>query len=259
MSTVNIFRYRPQHMKTDRFHSIAEELHLDGRFADGEEGMVLHNDHQILTWSQPNAKFGGVLFYADRERSLAEPARELPEVDLIQKYMGGFLERSHLMPDRSEHEVSVKLEAKATEAMFSEERDEVKRLPMRVDVSSRIKLDNLPVMGPRAKVRAAFGKSEAPHFLHVGLWKTVEVLKKGELVSKDRLRETIDDRVTRREKKAELRVHDIFLAYWAHEYRGGADVLEPYYFVAVENLENGDHKGEEGSGPRQILRFPAYN
>ena len=189
MSNVNIFRYRPQHMKADLFRTIAQDLRLDGEFVQGDEGMVLHNKRQILTWSQPNAKFGGVLFYADRDRSLAEPAKKLPGVDSIKKYMDDFLERSHLIPIRGKHDVSVKLEAKVTEAMMvAREKDEVARVPMRVDVSSLIQLDNLPVIGPRAKVRAAFGDGETPQFLHVGLWKTVDVHKRGELIPRDRLR-----------------------------------------------------------------------
>lgn len=259
MSNVNIFRYRPQYMKADLFRTIAHDLRLDGEFAQGDEGMVLHNKRQILTWSQPNAKFGGVLFYVDRARSLAEPAKKLPGVDSIKKYMNGFLERSRLMPIRGKHDVSVKLEAKVTEAMMvAREKDEVARMPMRVDVSSRIQLDDLPVMGPRAKVRAAFGDGETPQFLHVGLWETVDVHKTGELIPRDRLRKIIDDRVKRRERKIELRVRDITLAYWAREYRGGADVLEPYYFVEIEHLEPDQRKDEEGSGPRQVLQFLAY-
>jgi hypothetical protein len=78
-------------MKADLFRTIAQDLRLDGEFAQGDGGMVLHNKRQILTWSQPNAKFGGVLFYADRDCSLAEPAKKLPRVDSIKKYMEGFL------------------------------------------------------------------------------------------------------------------------------------------------------------------------
>lgn len=259
MSNVNIFRYRPQHMKADLFHTIAQDLKLDGEFAQGDEGMVLHNKRQILTWSQPNAKFGGVLFYADRDRSLAEPAKKLPGVDSIKKYMNDFLERSRLMPIRGKHDVSVKLDAKVTEAMMETgERGEVARVPMRVDVSSRIQLDDLLVMGPRAKVRAAFGDWETPQFMHVGLWETVDVYKTGELIPRDRLLKIIDDRAKRRERKIELRVRDITLAYWAGEYRGGADILEPYYFVEIEHLEPDQRKGEEGLGPRQVLQLLAY-
>ncbi len=259
MSDVNVFRYRPQHMKAELFRTIAQDLRLDGEFAQGDEGMVLHNKRQILTWSQPGAKFGGVLFYADRDRSLAEPAKKLPGVDSSKKYMNGFLERSRLMPIRSKHDVSVKLEAKITEAMMETgEKGEVARVPMRVDVSSHIQLDGLPVMGPRAKVRAAFSDGETPQFLHVGLWETIVVYRTGELIPRDRLLKIIDDRTKRRERKSELRVRDITLAYWAREYRGGADILEPYYFVEIEHLESNQRKGEEGSGPRQVLQFLAY-
>ena len=80
MSNVNIFRYCPQHMKADLFRTIAKDLRLDGEFAQGDEGMVLHNKRQILTWSQPNAKFGGVLFYVDRDRSLGGLVREIETI-----------------------------------------------------------------------------------------------------------------------------------------------------------------------------------
>lgn len=259
MSNVNIFRYCPQHMKTDLFRTIAQDLRLEGEFAQGDEGMVLHNKRQILTWSQPNAKFGGVLFYVDRDRSLAEPTKKVPGVDSIKKYMNDFLERSRLMPIHGKHDLSVKLDAKVTEAMMEKgEKKEVAHVPMRVDVSSRIQLDELPVMGPRAKIRAAFGDGEKPQFLHIGLWKTVDIYKTGELIPRDRLRTIIDDRIKRRERKIELRVRDVTLAYWAREYCGGADVLEPYYFVEIEHLDPKQRKDEESSGPRQVLHFLAY-
>jgi hypothetical protein len=259
MSNVNIFRYRPRHMDADRFRSVARDLRLDGEFAQGEEGMVLHNKRQILTWSQPGAKFGGLLFFLDRDRSLAEPARELVRVESIQEYMSEFLERWHLMPVQGRHEVSVRLAAKVTEAVIETgEKSEAERVPMRVDVSSHVQLDGLPVIGPRAKVRAAFGDGKVPQFMHVGLWETVDLYKTGELIPKDRLHKIIDDRVRRREKPVELRVRDINLAYWAREYRGGADLLEPYYFVEIEHLGTDEEHDEGGSGPRQVLQFLAY-
>jgi hypothetical protein len=113
-------------------------------------------------------------------------------------------------------------------------------------------------MGPRAKIRAAFGDGKTPQFLHVGLWETVDVSRKGELIPRDRLRKIIDDRAKRRERKIEMRVRDITLAYGAREYSGGADILEPYYLVEIEHLESGQRKDEEGSGPRQVLKFLAY-
>jgi hypothetical protein len=246
-------------MKVDLFRTIAQDLRLDGELTQGDGGMVLHNKRQILTWSQPNAKFGGLLFYVDRDLSLAEPAKELPSVDSIKRYMNGFLERSSLMPIHGKHDVSVKLEAKVTQAMMeTAEKGEVERVPMRVDVFSHIQLDGLPVVGPRAKVRAAFGDAETPQFLHAGLWKTVEVYRTGELIPRERLLKIIDERAMGREKKIELRVHDITLAYWAREYRGGADILEPYYFVEIEHLESDQRLGEKDSGPRQVLEFLAY-
>ena len=244
MSSVNIFRYRPQQMKPEQFYTIAEELRLDGEFTEGEEGMVLHNDHEILTWSQPNAKFGGLLQYMDRERSLGQIAEDLPDVDAIQDYMNNFLERSRMLPLQGEFDTAVKLEAKITSAMLETEEGELARVPMRVDVTSHIELDGLPCIGPRAKVRAAFGPWEKPQFLHVGLWETIEHYMKGELIPKDRLAKIIEDSTKRREKESNLRVSDIDLAYWAREYDGGADILEPYYFVEIEHLARGEQSEE---------------
>ena len=154
--------------------------------------------------------------------------------------------------------ISVKLEAKITEAMMETgKKEEIKRVPMRVDVYSDIRLDDLPVLGPRAKVRAAFD-SATPQFLHIGLWETVDVYKTGELIPKDHLLKIIDEKARSREGKIELRVKDIKLAFWAREYHGGADILEPYYFVEIEHQGSDKQKGEESSGPRQVLKFLAY-
>ena len=155
--------------------------------------------------------------------------------------------------------MSVRLAAKVTEAvMETGEKGEAERVPMRVDVSSDVQLDGLPVVGPRAKVRAAFGDGRVPQFMHVGLWESVDVYKTGELIPKDRLHKIIDDSARRRERKIDLRVRDINLAYWAREYRGGADILEPYYFVEIEHLGADEQQEEGGSGPRQVLQFLAY-
>ena len=258
MSKIKIFRYRPKHMETDLFSNIANDLRLKGELKQGEEGLVIYNDHQIMTWSQPNAKFGGVLFYADRNRSLAKPSRRVAEVDPIKDYMNGFLKRSQLMPNPGKLDVSVKLKAKVTNAMMETGgKEEIKRVPMRVDVYSDIRLDDLPVLGPRAKIRAAFDGA-TPQFLHIGLWETMDVYKTGELIPKDHLLKIIDDKTKSRERKMDLRVIDINLAFWAGEYRGGADILEPYYFVEIEHQMPDERKGEENSGPRQVLKFLAY-
>lgn len=258
MSKINIFRYRPKQMEKDLFFNIAENLRLKGEFKQGDEGMVIHNDHQVMTWSQPSAKFGGVLFFVDRNRSLAKPAKELAKVDTIKEYMNGFLKKSQLMPDSGKFDISVKLEAKVTEAMMETGKEkEIKRIPMRVDVYSDIQLDGLSVMGPRAKIRAAFD-GETPQFLHIGLWETVEVYKTGELIPKDHLLKIIDEKTKRRERKIDLRVQDTKLAFWAGEYCGGADILEPYYFVEIEHLGPNIRRGEEDAGPKQVMRILAY-
>lgn len=259
MSNVNIFRYRPQQMKEDQFYAIAEDLRMDGEFSQGEEGMILFNKNEVLTWSQPNAKFGGLLQYIDRRRSLSQPAEGLPDVDGIRDYMNEFLDRQRLMPTEDGYDVTVKLESKVAAAMMESEEGKLTRVPMRVDVSSHIQLDGLPVIGPRAKIRAAFGEWETPQFLHVGLWESVELYKKGELIPKDRLATTIDERTARRDRESALKVRDIDLAYWAREYQGGADILEPYYFVEIEHLDVSDQSADEGSGPRQVLQFLAYS
>lgn len=258
MSRVNIFRYRPQQMSLDLFRSIARDLQVDGALAHGHEGMVCHNREEILAWSQPNARFGGVLFYADRSRSLAVPGKRLPSTEFATKYVDSFLERSRLTPIRGEHDLSLKLEARIGEAMREGgDQEGVSRLPMRVDVSSRIRLDDVPVVGPRAKVRAAFGDGETPQFLHVGLWETVEVHRTAELIPRDHLLKLIDKRARRREKKLDLRIRELTLAYWAREYRGGADLLEPYYFVEIEHLGRDRATAQEEGGPRHVLHFPA--
>jgi hypothetical protein len=258
MNNINIYRYHPKRMNEDQFHSIAHDLRLKGEFKQGEEGMVLYNDNQILTWSQPNAKLGGVLYYANRSHSLSGPAGKLPKVDVVREYMNGFLERSHLMPERDKEEVSVKLEARTTEGMIEKgEKGEVRRVPLRVDVSSHIRLGDIPVVGPRAKIRAAFS-SARPHFMHIGLWEKVDMYKTGEIIPKERLMQIIEESARRREKKIEFKVQDIKLAYWAGEYQGGADILEPCYFVEIEHIYSERRKDKEGTGPKQVLKFLAY-
>lgn len=252
MAKIELFRYRPKRLSGQQFHGIAEAMHLDGKFSEADEGMVMHNGEQVMTWSQPGARFGGLLTYGDRSRSLAEPARDMIDDGKAGELAKRLLEKAGLMPKADAPGFDLDLKARTSMAMVEQGDDGAKRQPMHVDVSAEIRLADLPVIGPRAKVRMAFGDGEVPHFLHVGLWESLEPYETAELIDEDRLRKIVDERLRKREKGAGIEIRDISLAYWAQEYAGGADLLAPHYFVEIVHMDGREH------GPRQVMPFAAH-
>ena len=125
---------------------------------------------------------------------------------------------------------------------------------MKTDVRARVTLDGIPVSGPRAGASAVFTDGDAPLRLLVATWDSVDRYDERRLVSAD---EAVGTLLAGRDKRGPrpslVEVVSATLGYWAGEYAGGTDVLEPSWFVELAHA--GDPKS--GPGPRQLVRLPA--
>ena len=99
--------------------------------------------------------------------------------------------------------------------------------------------------GPRAGASAVFTDGDAPLRLLVATWDSVDRYDERRLVSADEAVGTLLASRDKRGPRASLvEVVSATLGYWAGEYAGGADVLEPSWFVELA------HAGDPEVRPR---------
>ena len=104
-----------------------------------------------------------------------------------------------------------------------------------------------------------FKGRERPILIHRGLWQNVEVYEERELVREHDAVTWVKERlVERRKKRGHYDVATVKLAYFAHEFRGGPDILAPFYFIEVESEDKHAEKVGVTEGPKQVLWLPAY-
>ena len=85
-------------------------------------------------------------------------------------------------------------------------------------------------------------------------WDSVDQYDERRLVGADEAVGTLlAGRDKRGPRSGPVEVVSATLGYWAGEYAGGADVLEPSWFVEVAHTE----MRKSGAGPRQLVRLPA--
>jgi hypothetical protein len=261
MATVTLYRMHHEAPSTDRLLRIAKALGLDGEAKDSPEGTAVAGDRGVLAHAAPCTRMGGVLFYADPNASLAEPAKRPIDPAAAKKWADAFLESNELLPKAGDsgRDATIEIAAALTEAVTFDGKERT-RVPAKTDVTSRITLDDIEVIGPRAKVRMVFKDDKRPVFIHRGLWDRLEPYEDRELVRAHDAASTVDGLLANRKDCGDVghAVGDVKLAYFAREFAGAPDLLAPYYFVEIE-FKNVDSKAAgEVSGPRQVLWFPAY-
>lgn len=261
MATVTLFRMHHEPPTADAMGRIAHALELAGDPRESPEGIAVAGDRGVLAYAAPCTRLGGVLFYADPTASLAEPAERPVEPEAAKRWAEAFLERNELLPKRSDEgpHVEVEIEAATTEAIVFDGKER-RRVPAKTDVTSRITIDGVPAVGPRAKVRMVFRDEARPVFIHRGLWDSLEKYEDRELIREHDAVATVGDLLRTRKDCRDVShsVGDVRLAYFAREFAGAPDLLAPYYFVDVE-FRNVDAKAAgEVQGPRQTIWFPAY-
>jgi hypothetical protein len=261
MATVTLYRMHHEQPTTDALRKIAKALGLDGEAKDSPEGTALATERGVLAHAAPCTRMGGVLFFTDPTASLAEPAKRPVQPDAAKKWADAFLESNGLLPKHTDtgRDATIEITAAMTEAVVFDGKERT-RVPAKTDVTSKITLDDIPVIGPRAKVRMVFKDDKRPVFIHRGLWDALEPYEDRELVRPHDAAATVDGLLATRKDCGDVSyaVGEVNLAYFAREFAGAPDLLAPYYFVDVE-FKNVDGKAAgEVQGPRQTLWFPAY-
>lgn len=259
MSKIRIYRQRIERMDKDRLASIAKDLKIKGKLVETDDAIAVQADGRALAFAQPGGRFGGLLFYTDQTQSHGEVTKKLAGEGRGRDWTMKFLDQYKLLPapDKDiDAEVS-EFEAKAPAAMTFDGRA---RNPVStvLHVAAKITLDGLPVTGPRSKLRTVFKSGAEPIAIHRGIWDKLEVFEEREAVSEDEAVKTALARLSdRKDRMGAHRLTEVRRAYWAKEYEGGPDLLEPYYFVEVEFEDRDAKKQGINQGPRQVFLTPA--
>ena len=96
-------------------------------------------------------------------------------------------------------------------------------------------LNDISVVGSRAKVRIVFKDQEKPIFIYRGLWEGIEVYEEKELIRSHDIVKALKEKLADRRKfRAYYEIISMKLAYFADEYSGGPDLLTPFYFIEIE-------------------------
>lgn len=262
MASILLFRTHANRLSAGSLHKISRHLGIGGKAQEAEEAVVAVSERQTLVYAQPCSRMAGVLFYTDQSQSIAEPVKR-PLGDAKARAWGdAFLRGFDLLPKTPEDDrIALKIDthAQRTDGIVFDGKER-KPIAMKTDFRTRVTLNGIPVVGPRARARMVFKEGERPALVHVGFWHTMDVYEEREWVREHDIVNTVHERISRREKCGEARYDliDVKLAYFAGEFRGGPDVLLPYYFVELEQMDPHPKARGRVQGPRQLLRLPAY-
>lgn len=259
MSKIHIYRQRIARMDKDRFADIAKDLKIKGKLVETDDAMAIQAENRALAYAQPGGRFGGLLFYTDQSQSHGEVTEKLTGERRARDWTMKFLDQRKLLPslDKDIGAAAIEFESKAPAAMSYDGRER-KPVSTVLHVGAKISLEGIPVTGPRSKLRAVFKSGAEPIAIHRGIWDKLEVFEERESVSEDEAVKVALARLSDRKDRMGLhRLTEVRRAYWAKEYDGGPDLLEPYYFVEVEFEDRDAKKQGINQGPRQVFLTPA--
>ena len=253
---------RHRKIQKDEFLRIAQTLGIDeGKQVESEEAVAMHDSNHALAYSQPGSKFAGLLFYTDQTQNIAEPSENLTEPKHAKDWCNGFMQKHQLAPrpiDNKKIKLSLDLFAYKSEGLVFDGKQR-KKIKYAIEVASNIMLNDIPVIGPRAKVRFAFKNKKVPINIHCAVWQNIEVFEQKEFVNPHDVYTVIKEKLsTRKNEKRWFDIASQKVAYFAQEYNGGPDILAPYHFVEVEYTDPYAEKIGEIQGPRQVFWIPAY-
>lgn len=260
MSQIWLLRIKTERMNTEKFAKIARYLGIDAKPVETDEALAIQDPRQALAYGQPGAKFAGLLFYTDQSKGVASAVEKPLDIQRAKRWADDFLGSFDLLPRKVEDKrirLAFEINSYQTNAVVFDGKER-RKTPIKTEISSKIALNDIPVVGPRAKVRMVFKDREKPVMIHRGLWESIEPFEERELVREHDVVAAVREKLAqRRNGKAYYDVVDIKLAYFAQEFCGGPDLLVPFYFVEVEFVARSDDKTVT-QGPRQVLRVPAY-
>jgi hypothetical protein len=255
MTRIAIALVRPAKLDFDRLRSLAEQFHLDGEQIEAENAIAINGRSGAVVHGQPTNRMGGVTTAVDLTRGIATSEGEPLPVEAAASMTTEILERHGLGAAglRSEFELDWRIDARTTEAVTFDGKER-RRHPVKTDVRARVFLNEVPVSGPRTGASLTFTDSEVPLRMMVTSWASLERYGERELIEKDEVLAELQSAVKHRNGRTDgLEVRSANLAFWAAPYAGGADLLEPSWFVEVEHTD----VDTDGQAPRQLLRLPA--
>jgi hypothetical protein len=261
MAKIFLFRLKQEKMTREKFTEIAQDLGMKVEPVETEEAIAAHDSTSALAYAQPGAKFAGLLFYTDQSTGVAEDVKKLLDEKSAKRWADSFLERFNLNSRKIEDErIKLLFETSSyqTQAITFDGKERSKT-NIKTEISSKTTLNDIPVEGPRSKVRMIFKDQEKPIMMHLGLWENIEVFEERELIREHDVYTVVKEKLINRHKGGKnFDIIDIILAYYADEFRGGPDILAPYYFVEVEYEDKKAREQGISDGPRQIFTVPAY-
>lgn len=261
MSNIYLYKTRAAHATADSFMKIARKLGIDGKSIETDEALAVNDKKRALLYGQPCSKYAGLLFFTDQSKSLGEVSEKSLSEKRAKRWADEFLKEFDLIPRKTDDrriKLSFATSSYQADAVVFDGKERTKA-KVKTEVASKISLGDIPVTGPRAKVRMGFKEDEKPVMIHCGLWEEIEVYEEKELVREHDIVKTVKEKLAKRSNcKAVTAIVDVKLAYFAGEFAGGPDLLAPYYFIDVEfEDKDGREQGIE-QGPRQLIWLPAY-
>lgn len=261
MSNILLYKMNTESMKADKFSDIGRHFEMKGEVVETEEALAIHDSNQALAYAQPRGKFAGLLFYLDQSIGQAEPVDKAIDPKSAESWANNFLDSYSLFP-RKEKDKKIQSSVEIfgyEDQSFSYDGKERRKLNLKTEIGSKIQINGIPVVGPRATVRMVFKGQGKPISIHRGLWESIEILEERELVREHDIYTIVKEKLnSRRECRAYYDVVDCRMAYFAQEFCGGPDILAPYYFLEIEYDVINNEKIGVTQGPTQILTLPAY-
>ena len=261
MSKIMVFKRNVQKLKPENFLRMAEMLKVKGKMIETDNAIAVRDSERALVYAQPYAKFAGLLFYTDQSRGLADSAENLLDPKRAKRWATAFLKDFSLIPDKVDDDrvnLQVNLSSTQTDAVVFDGKER-KKVKNKTEIRSDIKLNEIPVVGPRAKVRIVFKEDEKPILIHSCLWNKIDVFEEKELLRVHDVAKVVKEKLVERAcSQVRYDVISTRLAYFADEYAGGIDLLAPYYFIEIEFEDKKAKENGITQGPRQLFWLPAY-
>jgi hypothetical protein len=252
---IGVFHRQTRWLGHGDIQRLAAAVGIEGRLVESDDRLLVGDGDRSLAYLQPPARLAGQLLLSDRTPAAGVAVRPPLDAGHAARSARQLLERWGFPPaGTSGGPTNLDLEATGSAATARDTGDG-QRAPAGgafTKVVGRIRLDGLPVVGPRGEVRLTFGAEARPRKVCVALWESLRLHEERQLVSPHEALHTAVGRLLGRAdaRGRTVEVREIRLVYFADEYRGGADLLVPEYLVAVEL--GGDARS------RQILRVPAW-
>ncbi|HEY7035872.1 MAG TPA: hypothetical protein VH482_31330 [Thermomicrobiales bacterium] len=262
MATIMIYRMTAREFSPERVRAAAKLFGLRAEVADSPGGAVVHDERRVLAVGAPCGRQPGVLMYTNTGVGLGDLCESPLAPDDATKSAMALLSELDLLPKKRDDDrtrIELTPSASVTEAVLFDGRER-RRVPARTDFRARVRINDLPVDGPRTRIRAAFHAEPEPISLYAATWEEIEPYEEVELVREHEVLGALEKSLRgRADCGSSIRVHNLKLAYVADDFRGTPDLLAPAYLIEIEGpAPRTDGRSARPETPRQLVRLPAW-